>query len=751
MLRLYCALTLLFSGYFAAPTAGQDTFYRVAAGGQFSNASSWAPFNPPFTEGPGGIDDNIRFNLSFSPGNRYSIENVFGDNNQLVVQDDSLMLEVIGYELHDAGVNADSSIVVGRDAGDQGNLLLRSDALPNSTLEAVNVVLGLAENSSGTITIDDPDLAWNNSGFILVGSDGNGTLNVFDGAQVQANAILAGAVPETIGVIHVSGVGSHLNNTLGLGVGTEFFGSDGGTGQLLIMDGGTVDVGGDAIIGEGPSGSGSVTVDGAGSMLNIGELLSLDFDSSLAIADGGNAICSECDSDGSICATGTDTRLNVAGLLSCRPLEIQDGANVCSDDCCIKSGLLLIDGPQSELDTNNIFEIRTDLGVVTNGGQIHSGWQVRLVGNGNGLNFSLSGQDSQIDTTEFVVGESLPVCLTVSNQAHVSCGTAVINEGNLVSLSETVVAECGTWSSDNLVIGDSGTGIFRMETGSAVSCNVCNVGGVVGLGLFDAQDAGSVLVVTDQMRLGSDAPGSGNGILNIDNGAEVEIANQLHVDDESLVSLADGRLIVNTVDLMPSGVFEFIGGVLQVQTFNGDLENDGGVFAPGVPAGVTTITGEYVQQNTASLQIEIGGTTTSEYDFVDVGESIQLNGQLNIVLIENYQPTPQQQFTVAMAGSILGSFANAADNQRVETTDGSGSFIVRYGASSPIPNQIILSQFEPAFVLGDINGDGEVNLLDVGPFVDLLSSGNYDPAADINLDGQVNLLDVGPFIALLGG
>lgn len=53
------------------------------------------------------------------------------------------------------------------------------------------------------------------------------------------------------------------------------------------------------------------------------------------------------------------------------------------------------------------------------------------------------------------------------------------------------------------------------------------------------------------------------------------------------------------------------------------------------------------------------------------------------------------------------------------------------------------------FLLGDVNCDGEVNLLDVGPFVDLISQGGFSPKADIDGDGVVNLLDVGPFIDLL--
>ena len=54
-------------------------------------------------------------------------------------------------------------------------------------------------------------------------------------------------------------------------------------------------------------------------------------------------------------------------------------------------------------------------------------------------------------------------------------------------------------------------------------------------------------------------------------------------------------------------------------------------------------------------------------------------------------------------------------------------------------------------ILGDINCDGEVNLLDVAPFVALITEGGFNAKADINGDGMVNLLDVSPFVALLSG
>ena len=57
-----------------------------------------------------------------------------------------------------------------------------------------------------------------------------------------------------------------------------------------------------------------------------------------------------------------------------------------------------------------------------------------------------------------------------------------------------------------------------------------------------------------------------------------------------------------------------------------------------------------------------------------------------------------------------------------------------------------------AVLVGDVNCDGFIDLLDVEPFVALLTAGgSTDPKADVNGDGVVDLLDVSPFVALLTG
>ena len=81
------------------------------------------------------------------------------------------------------------------------------------------------------------------------------------------------------------------------------------------------------------------------------------------------------------------------------------------------------------------------------------------------------------------------------------------------------------------------------------------------------------------------------------------------------------------------------------------------------------------------------------------------------------------------------------------TGDDLGEFAT--GVTVPV-GMIVISKIPPT-VLGDVNLDGTVDLLDVAPFVDLLANGDFQPEADINQDGIVDLLDVAPFVDLLSG
>ena len=83
----------------------------------------------------------------------------------------------------------------------------------------------------------------------------------------------------------------------------------------------------------------------------------------------------------------------------------------------------------------------------------------------------------------------------------------------------------------------------------------------------------------------------------------------------------------------------------------------------------------------------------------------------------------------------------------INSVVGLGAFTSANGTRQRVSN----FQFDSVFdvMLGDINQDGCVDLLDVAPLVDLISDGNFQFEGDINNDGNIDLLDVAPFVDLL--
>ena len=689
ILTVATAMAIAWSG----STFGQNVdYFRTVNSGPFRNAALWIPFNPlpPALFGPGGTTDDAHFDLGQSFFEIYLITEVNGINDQLIVEDDAVRLDIEGlYQVASSLGGFDSSIVVGQSSGDVGTVVFSGDS--NDELRSVIASIGAAAGSTGTVIVNGSDLTWNSTGTIVVG--------------------LAG------------------------------------TGNFVILDG-TVNSE-DGIVGYGAAGT--VTVSGANSQWNIDDELFLEIGGQaiLEIEAGGHVTCHDCESEGTISLDGTNSMLNVVDLLFCQGISAQNGAYASCNDCVVFD-VMQIDGAQSELFASNKIEIR-DHGFVSNGAKLTAGSEICFEGAFLGQTLLIHGDNSSLATDQLMFSATSSLAdLTVSGGASVDCTTANITGFGTRGIAEAELKDGSSWGSCGLSIGAMGAATFRVEAGSTAICDTCNIGGLSDHGLLQVLGAGSTLLVSDHIRLGTESSGVGSGILQIDEG-EVSIVNELIVDDESEVVLVDGRLTVGSVELMAGSLFDFSGGVLQVKGVDGDLSNDGGLFSPDLPAGVSLITGNYVQACAGSLQIELGGSLSSEFDSIDIGGNAMLDGQLEIALISRFQPAKQQTFAVLTASSIGGSFSNVTDNQRLETTGGEGSFLVRYGISSPSPNQILLSDFEPAFVLGDINGDGEINLLDIGPFVELLNSGGFDPAADINMDGDVNLLDVGPFIALLAG
>jgi Ca2+-binding RTX toxin-like protein len=180
------------------------------------------------------------------------------------------------------------------------------------------------------------------------------------------------------------------------------------------------------------------------------------------------------------------------------------------------------------------------------------------------------------------------------------------------------------WHLNQLFVGrtshgiGSATGTLLMGEGVSSDANAVAIGSGAGAtGLFDIL-GGSLHATT--LTLAS-------GTLDL-NDSPLWVGSTGSLNAQTL-NLSGGLLTGQTVSI-DGGTFNFSGGVLSVDTFNGLLDQNGGVLAPGNSVGQTSVNGDYDLASAGTVKIEIFGstfnTTTKLYDRLAVNGTVKLNG-----------------------------------------------------------------------------------------------------------------------------
>ena len=99
---------------------------------------------------------------------------------------------------------------------------------------------------------------------------------------------------------------------------------------------------------------------------------------------------------------------------------------------------------------------------------------------------------------------------------------------------------------------------------------------------------------------------------------------------------------------------------------------------------------------------------------------------------------------------IIGDPINTTNRDTAVRVAPDGSLYYGYNWSGGRDLRIWRAEADLVYV-GDVNLDGEVNGLDVDPFVGLVTGGDFQAEGDMNEDGFVNGLDVDPFVAAVVG
>lgn len=277
-----------------------------------------------------------------------------------------------------------------------------------------------------------------------------------------------------------------------------------------------------------------------------------------------------------------------------------------------------------------------------------------------------------------------------------------------------------TFDNDGLAV-NAGVG------GGGVATQFNGAGGV-NWGFNDVDETGTDGATADESGLFAGTAASGNRIATFvsSNGFDLSPGFTLTVVFDQLTN--DG-----TGPAFPSDHFSF--GLLSTMDTSGNFFEglDGGSTVAGVDAiGV-------------SLGIRAGN---AEIGVVQWDEDVQttLNALTNADVIGDDLTFV---LTVDAAGNYTYTLGAASGSGTTSVDLSTAFFKARTQGSNGNSIESVTIDVVSDFLIGDVNLDGDVNFLDISPFIGLLSSDSFQLEADINEDGEVNFLDISPFIGLL--
>jgi len=440
--------------------------------------------------------------------------------------------QLISYGDITVGSAGDGTLIIRNDSHVYGDLPLASPdpMVPTAVNPTADAYIANTSFAKGAVTVDNA--TWDQIDQLNVGYGGDGSLTIENGGTVRSlQGIVAGLV-DAKGTVTVNGAGSSWTAD-------QFILGGYGAAIVDITNGGRMSAAnGVAYIASSSGSEATVTIDGAGSLLESsgGMSVGLDGNGTLNIRNGGSAasggtvnIGSRSTATGAVTVDGENSRLTIGdnlrvGVAGKGTLTISDKGSVSS--------------------VSNA-EIGHDSGAVG---------AVTVTGAGSTL---------QHGTTTLYVGYQGSGSLTVADGASVTGGRAVIGLSAGSDGTVVVTGADAAWSNDDdLTIGSSGTGTLTIADGGSVSDDNGSAGANAGsTGTVTVEGAGSRWMNDGQVSVGY----HGTGTVTVRNGGgvsstsgligaaadgtgtvAVEGAGSLWANDDGLAvgALGDGRLTI---------------------------------------------------------------------------------------------------------------------------------------------------------------------------------------------------------------
>jgi T5SS/PEP-CTERM-associated repeat protein len=297
----------------------------------------------------------------------------------------------------------------------------------------------------------------------------------------------------------------------------------------------------------------------------------------------------------------------------------------------------------------------------------------------------------------------------------------------------TVTGGSSRWTnSADLEVGVRNIGLLEIQDHGRVENTVGSVAPVPGSHGTVNVAAGGVWYNSEPLYVGGKLDPGGVGELNVLAGGSVVTNDLLKVWPTGAVNV-EGDVSAHSVDNEGH-----IAGNGAIQLATGQAFGNNGVVAPGASAGVLTINGgDYLQTVNGRLDLQLGGTSTGQYDTLVVHGGVWLDGGLNVSLLPGFNPRAGDAFPVLLASEgRTGSF------DRTQTTwpalSGGLGWQINYGEKN-----VVLRVTAATVLEADFDEDGDVDGADLLRWRNNfgLISGALHTQGDANRDAVVDGAD----------
>jgi hypothetical protein len=375
------------------------------------------------------------------------------------------------------------------------------------------------------------------------------------------------------------------------------------------------------------------------------------------------------------------------------------------------------------------------------GGSFGSDGSVNVLGNFNWSGGSLTGSGTLdlTSATSAIISGNVSVGTMTFNASNLDINSGQLTYGTNLNASTYNVANgaaisvpTGTLVADNIAL--DGDLVVSNASVSASSISVTSTGGI--------QTSGASTIsatVTNQGTIDAAGTTTYNGAVTNtgtvqSNSGNLKFANS-YVQDAGATILNGGDIEVQNM-IINGG---YLGGT---GTITGSVVNNAELRA-GFSPGTISITGNYDQSSTGSIQAEIAGSTSGDYDVLNVSGGATLAGTFNVIPIEPFasSPTTDGSYNLINAGTITdnGITVTAPTGYGFDFSFSGGSF---GGSITSVPGTVDPGTVDPGTVDPGTVDPGTVDPGTVDPgTVDGVSQPVIDEVIDIQTTDVLTLTE----------